>query len=188
MVLDPGDEPNNIITHLERAGTDVSHILLTHGHYDHLGAVRGLRDRWPDAELAIHPEDRQWLGEGALSRHLAFFRSLGAVDLVNTEGGELPEPSIFLDEGTEISGWRVLHTPGHSPGSVCLYNEQRNELISGDTLFCEGEGRTDGPGGSRRQLEVSLSRLLTLPPETIVYPGHGACTSIGRERLIRGLP
>ena len=97
---------------------------------------------------------------------------------------QLPAATLMLQDGQSpagMDGWTVLHTPGHSPGSICLYNADSKILIAGDTLFNAGFGRTDAPGGSDEELERSLRRLSALPGETLVIPGHGARTSIERE-------
>lgn len=181
MVVDPGGDADIIIAHLSALHSTVSVILLTHGHFDHLTALAALARRYPNAKIAIHQDDERDLGKGAINRHYEFFTRLGAGSLVKKYGEELPEPTLLLEEGTNIFGWKVLHTPGHSPGSVCLYNEAEKTLISGDTLFNSGVGRTDGPGGSQEKLEKSLQRLFHLPSETVVLPGHGLKTTIEAE-------
>jgi len=181
-VVDPGGAPSTIIAYLSREGLEPGAIVLTHGHWDHIAALSELAAAWPDAEIAIHGEDASWLGNGALARHRSFFGSLGAGDLVDPSAGELPAPTLLLSEGEDFRGWRVLHTPGHTPGSISLWRESEGLLVSGDTLFRSGYGRTDGPGGSDASLAASLRRLLALPAETRVYPGHGEPTTIGEER------
>ena len=94
---------------------------------------------------------------------------------------EFPNATDYVSEGDEINGFRVLHTPGHTEGSVCYYKEQENILFSGDTLFRRSRGRTDLIGGNEEKLMKSLKRLITLPKETKVYPGHGANTTIAEE-------
>lgn len=181
IIVDPGAQTRSIIAAVERSGRIPESIWLTHGHFDHLGALQGLMQHWSNLELAIHPADSTWLGSGALARHKAFITGLGWGSLVSAYTGELPEASLFLENGMELSDWKIIHTPGHSPGSVCFYNEAESVLVSGDTLFADGIGRSDGPGGSQQNLYHSLSLLLELPDSTRVLPGHGAETTIGRE-------
>lgn len=181
-VVDPGADAPSIIARISAEGLTPAALLLTHGHWDHLGALSELALAWPEARIGIHPGDSTWLGPGALERHRSFFASLGASSLVSPDAGELPGSDLPLREGVSLCGWKVLETPGHSPGSVSLYCEGEGILLSGDTLFRGGYGRTDGPGGSDESLAQSLRRLLALPPDTRVIPGHGEETTIGGER------
>lgn len=192
VVVDPGGDADLIIAHLEETASSPVCFLLTHGHFDHMIALPELARTWPGAPIAIHRADSAFLGEGALERHYGFFTELGAGPMVRRYGEELPQATSFLEEGKPVAlpglaegalpGWSVIHTPGHSPGSICLYNSAEGILISGDTLFNSGFGRTDAPGGSFDLLSQSLTRLFKLPPETRVLPGHGAQTTIGREK------
>lgn len=182
FILDPGGDPASIIAYVRAEGLSPAAFVLTHGHWDHLAALPELARQWPDAAVLVHRADSLWLGEGAVGRHRSFFETLGAGSLVDAAGPDLPEANDFLEEGGDCFGWKVFHTPGHSPGSVSLYRETDQILVSGDTLFRSGYGRTDGPGGSDRELADSLRRLLALPPSTRVYPGHGKPTDIGTER------
>jgi glyoxylase-like metal-dependent hydrolase (beta-lactamase superfamily II) len=146
-------------------------IVSTHGHWDHIGdnaAVAGATG----AEIAVHPLDREsLLHPTPLWAPFEIPPSVPAVELA--EGGEIQFGSIRL---------RVLHTPGHTPGSVCLQSVDDGLLLSGDTLFAGGWGRIDLPGGSAQAIVESLARLSELEPATAVLPGHGAATTIGRER------
>ncbi|MBN2198415.1 MAG: MBL fold metallo-hydrolase [Candidatus Aminicenantes bacterium] len=172
-VVDPGAEPDRIFLEISELGVTPVAILNTHGHLDHIGANRDIKDHY-GVPLWIHAADT-FLLESEQNNELRFW--LNAKDS--------PPADRFLEEGQIIpvgrSSLRVLHTPGHTPGSVCFLGEKF--LLSGDTLFCEGVGRTDLPGGSARQLEESIrSKILTLPDELHVLPGHGPRTAIGRER------
>ncbi len=182
MVVDPGGDADSIISHLSGLEVEPALILLTHGHFDHMIALPALKRAFPHVDIAMHPADGLFLGPGALERHHAFFTDLGAGSMIKRYREELPAATIDLADGMTVSGWKVLHTPGHSPGSVCLYSETRATLVSGDTLFASGFGRTDAAGGSMVELERSLERLFALPAETLVLPGHGGETTIGRER------
>lgn len=181
MVVDPGGSADLIIAHLAELGAELSLVLLTHGHFDHIAALPALIKAFPDAEIAIHSADAGALGEGALERHHSFFEEIGGGSFIRRYRDALPPAGRLLAEGDMIEGWRVLHTPGHSPGSICLYNEGERTLLSGDTLFSAGQGRTDTPGGDEAAMERSLIRLSALPPDTAVLPGHGPSTAIERE-------
>ena len=146
-------------------------IVSTHGHWDHIGDNAAVAEH-TGAPIAVHPLDRDRLA--APSPIWAPFEippSVAAVDLA--EGGEIRFGAIRL---------RVLHTPGHTEGSVCLQAVDDGYLFSGDTLFAGGWGRVDLPGGSAEAMVASLARLTELEDATRVLPGHGAATTIGRER------
>ncbi len=170
MVIDPGDEPDRIIELSE--GLDVKYIVLTHAHFDHAGAVPELKEA-TGARIALHPADKE--AYSTVTEQAAFW---------GFQSDPMPEPDIMLAEGDELSlggiTLRVLHTPGHSPGCICLLGG--GVLFSGDTLFKGSVGRTDFPGGSIGELKASFRRLLELPPETAVLPGHGPATTIAGER------
>ena len=163
FVIDPGDSPRRIIDYIRRNEFIPKGILLTHGHPDHTGGTKILRNEL-GVPVMIHPKDSQML------------RLIG----IETADKYLVHGE-FLDLGR--IRFVVIHTPGHTPGSVCIYFSEQNVLFSGDTLFKGGVGRTDLPGGQAKQLEDSLkNRVLELPPDTEVYPGHGPETVISKER------
>jgi glyoxylase-like metal-dependent hydrolase (beta-lactamase superfamily II) len=171
MLIDPGDEADEILGNVAGQKLHISLVVLTHGHIDHIGAVKEVKDA-TKASVAIHADDAKTLTKNATGNMLGL--SYPAP----------PAPDRLLKEGDTIKvgdlTFTVLHTPGHSPGSICLYGE--GVLFSGDTLFREGIGRYDLPGGNYAALMNSLHRLLTLPPDTVVYPGHGPKTTIGTEK------
>ena len=165
-VIDPGDEPELIQEALEKEGVEVRYLLLTHGHYDHTTAVPALHRVYPQADIYIHQADAN--GAGSTLFPLA---------------GEVDDLKLY-DEGDVIRlgdhEIQVLHTPGHSPGSVTLKVE--DVLFSGDTLFAGSCGRTDLRGGSYEQIMQSLKRLGELKGDFHVCPGHEATSTLERER------
>jgi len=147
-------------------------IVSTHGHWDHIGDNHAVSEA-TGAKIAVHPADRAMLESPSpvLPPPFELIPSVPAVELA--EGGEVRFGEIRL---------QVLHTPGHTPGSVCLLDADGGFLYSGDTLFAGGWGRVDFPGGSADEIAASLARLTDLEDRIRVLPGHGASTSIGRER------
>ena len=173
LVVDPGAEPEKIFQVLSENNLEPTAIINTHGHVDHVGANKDIKDRF-DIPLYIHDADSHMLRSVLQS---GFALVLGAKSS--------PPADIFMKDGDQldIGGVRlqVIHTPGHSPGSICLFGE--GVLLSGDTLFCRGVGRTDFPGGSWEELERSLKeKIYILPDDTVVFPGHGPGTTIGQEK------
>jgi hydroxyacylglutathione hydrolase len=172
-IIDPGGDAKRILAEVERLGLKIKYVINTHGHFDHTLANKGVV-KATGASLAIHSADAPALTEGGG----AFF--FGVI------GKASPPADTILEEGQVLTLGRielkVLHTPGHSPGSICLYSEEEGVLFDGDVLFNAGMGRYDLPGGDYRVLMESIKRLLTLPDDTIVYPGHGPATTIGHER------
>lgn len=173
VVIDPGDEVDMILMDLAADHLKVVYILNTHGHFDHVGGNKRLKDT-TGAELLIHELDKPLLNMIA--------SSAGAWGL---SGDDSPPPDRTIDEGDTISfgeiTLQVLHTPGHSPGGVCFYTE--GHAFVGDTLFQGSIGRTDLQGGSFDTLKSSIqNKLFTLGDEVIVYTGHGPETTIGAEK------
>ena len=167
-VIDPGDESGRILDELKKSGAQVEYILLTHGHYDHTTAVPELHAALPEARIYIHRAD----ANGAGSR---LFPLAGQVDdlLLYDEGDTLPLASLTIE---------VLHTPGHSPGSVTL--KAGDVLFTGDTLFAGDCGRTDLRGGSWEEILASLGRLGRLEGNFHVLPGHGPASTLDTERQV----
>ena len=175
VIIDPGDGGDRILKRVKALELRVKYILLTHGHPDHIGAVREVKEA-TGAELAIHPEDALYLRGKS-----------GPEGMFPQSAGPPPEVDRMLQDGDTISvsglHLQVIHTPGHTPGGICLLTD--GVLFSGDTLFNGGIGRSDFPGGSGPQLLNSIhTRLLVLPDETTVYPGHGPETTIAAERRL----
>lgn len=162
IVIDPGYEPETVLDAVNALGKTVCAILLTHGHFDHVGAVREIFAQ-TDCDIYICPADCA-MPENMTAGPLCYTCSY-------QEGDVLELASLRI---------KVLHTPGHTPGSVCLLCEE--SLFAGDTLFCGSCGRTDLPGGSWQQLQASLARLKALSGDLAVYPGHGGATTLEAEK------
>ena len=167
FVADPGDEPERVLKLVADSGLAPRGILLTHGHYDHTGGVAGVLEQYPDIPVYIHPSDL--FAPGGSPRYQ--FAGAGENQRTYGEGDALP-----LGESTV----RVLHTPGHSKGSVVLL--WGDAMIAGDTLFAGSCGRTDLFGGSMEEMFASLKRLGQLEGDYQVCPGHGPVTTLETER------
>ncbi|MFQ5611981.1 MAG: MBL fold metallo-hydrolase [Anaerolineae bacterium] len=175
VVIDPGDEGSRILAEIESLGLIIQRVLLTHAHYDHIVACDEVC-RATGAPLAMHKEDLPLLKAG------------GGGALWGLPTPVYREPDLWLQEGDDIyfgqHTLRVLFTPGHAPGHVTFHEVQEKVVFDGDVLFAGGIGRSDLPGGSHQVLMDSIqTRLMTLPPETTVYSGHGPPTTIGQERV-----
>jgi hydroxyacylglutathione hydrolase len=176
IIIDPGDDAAAILGRVADLGLDIKMLVLTHGHIDHVGALKAVKEA-TDAEMAIHADD---------AKSLRGLRGVLQSIIVPGLFYPLPPPPERLlrdGDSLDVGGlhFEVLHTPGHTPGGICLLGE--GVVFSGDTLFNYGIGRTDLPGGSYHRLVESIrSRLLALPDDTVVYPGHGPETTIGAER------
>lgn len=172
IVIDPGDEPDRIVETIKEDKLNVSTIVCTHGHFDHLGAIGDIK-RETGAKVLIHNDDL-----------FIFKTARQQAALWGFEIDDMPDPDETVKEGDIIRVgnlvFKFIHTPGHSPGSICLYGE--GVVFTGDTLFQDSVGRTDLPGGNMEKLKESFKRLLNLPDEIVVFPGHGPDTTIGRER------
>ncbi len=170
-VIDPGDEFERIADLLNGKGLIPKYIFFTHAHYDHVCAAGELKGRYGSAVVMHEDEKDTYRNTKALCLSWGF-----------TED-DFPDPDILVTEGNRIvlgsDTFEVLHTPGHTPGSICLYTE--GTLFTGDTLFRGSVGRTDLAGGDTAKLEGSLKKLISLPPDTKVYCGHGDETTIGEE-------
>ena len=172
MVIDPGDEPDRIIAVIKENSIKVKYILCTHAHFDHVGALSDIKDE-TDAKVVIHKDELE-IYNGARDQ-AAFW---------GYELEPLPEPDMLVKEGDKIElgnlSFEVFHSPGHSPGGICLYGE--NIVFTGDTLFAGSVGRTDFYGGDINKLKKSFLSLMSLPPDTKVFPGHGPTSSIRQEK------
>lgn len=176
FVIDPGAEADLIGHSVARFKLKVKYILNTHGHFDHVGANAEVKKKLPGALVAIHGKDAAML-ESAHEHGLVY----------GVRTPKQPAPDIFLEDGGKLSAGgltlEVMHTPGHSEGGVCLYDERDGLLFTGDTLFAGSVGRTDFEGGSFKSLVDSIKqRILPLPGNVKVMPGHGPLSTIGAEK------
>lgn len=183
-IIDPGSDFNNIVSLIESRNFKPTTILLTHGHFDHIGAVKTLKDRY-NIPVYIHEDDATYLGDGSKDRHLEMFKSMGSNGdhYFNNYYIESDNVDFKVKDGELLIdlGIKVIHTPGHSLGSSCFYSETDSIIFTGDTMFKNGMGRTDFAGGDYNQLIESLKILLKLPKKTKVYPGHGPMSTIRDE-------
>jgi hydroxyacylglutathione hydrolase len=183
LIIDTGLDVQELMTFLKQNKLAPIALILTHGHIDHIAGAGKLRDRYPDIAVYIHKLDAETLTDSTsnLSFMLDSANSQADRSIVTDKADYLvDEPDVIEAAGIKL---KVLHTPGHTPGGMCLYCENENAVFVGDTLFADSVGRTDFPGGNMRQLiEGIKTKLLTLPDETVVYAGHGNRTTIGREK------
>ncbi|MBO7166306.1 MAG: MBL fold metallo-hydrolase [Kiritimatiellae bacterium] len=173
-IIDPGAQGDKVISFLKANGLEPALIIVTHGHFDHIGGIPELQKAYEGLCVHIAKEDEQMLGHPQ--------------NLWEPYYPMISKPSPLkadLDDGVVITeggiAAKIIATPGHTPGGVCVHFESENILVSGDTLFAGSCGRTDFPGGDARVLRESLLRLAKLPTVTKVIPGHGSTTTIEIE-------
>ena len=174
-IIDPGDEAARVALAVEETGLEIGSIIVTHAHIDHVGAIAALVDEY-SCPVLMHAEAEPMLKELPTQAMMMGLRF-----------GKVPAVDRYIEDGEilEVGDLRLrsLYTPGHAPGHLALYIEDRGLVLSGDALFAGSVGRVDLPGGSMEVLMQSIEeRLLTLPDETLVYSGHGPRTTIGNER------
>ena len=176
IIIDPGADANNILNTVRDQGLSIVLIVATHNHIDHVGALRSVKDA-TGAKYAVHKADAKE------AMPVMFGRMMGL--MLGSSLRRAPNPDTFLKDGDVIEigdlQFKVLHTPGHTPGGISLLGD--GVVFSGDTLFNFGIGRSDLAGGDYGQLMDSImTKLMVLPDSTIVYPGHGPETTIGAEK------
>lgn len=175
-VVDASFDPQPMIRRLHALGVAPGAIVLTHAHVDHIAGVREMLRAFPGTPVWIHEAERDWLGDAELN--LSAFTGTPTT---------CPGPDRLLRDGEVLElgalRWEVRHTPGHSPGGITLWCASRRVALVGDALFAGSIGRTDFPGCSFETLETSIrTRLYSLPDDTLILPGHGGPSTIGRER------
>lgn len=176
LIVDTGLDSADLLAFLKERRLSPTAVILTHGHADHIAGLTAVRRQHPHLKVYIHRLDAALLADPR-----ANLSALAGAPL-RTEAADvlLEDSDVIREAGIAL---KVLHTPGHTPGGICLYAESEGLVFAGDTLFAEGVGRTDFPGGDERQLVESIrTRLLTLPDETAVYPGHAMRTTIAHEK------
>lgn len=166
-IVDPGQEGARIASLLEKKGLEPEAVLLTHAHFDHITGIAELQKLFPGLPVYVHREDTVMFGH-PFNQMPGEYSSIGV-------------PANIRDV-EELKICEVIHTPGHTPGAVCYHFPSDRLLLSGDTLFAGSIGRTDFPGGSMSKMTDSLKKLTALPDDTLVVPGHGSHTTIGREK------
>lgn len=175
-IIDAGFDPQDLIDRVNALGLQPAALVLTHAHVDHIAGVAAVRSAFPGIPVWIHEAERDWLTDPMLN-----LSGLTGMDIT------APAPDRLLRDGETLAlnglAWAVLHTPGHSPGGITLYNEPARTALVGDALFAGSVGRTDFPGSDPATLARSIrTKLYTLPDDTTIYPGHGPTSTIGKEK------
>jgi glyoxylase-like metal-dependent hydrolase (beta-lactamase superfamily II) len=173
VIVDPGGEGQRLVGEIERSKATLDAIWITHAHVDHVGAIASVKERW-NVPVYLHPQDRR------------LFEAAGRqAEVYGVPFEEPPPPDQEFADGQKLSvgnvEMSVMHAPGHSPGHVVIHGN--GIALVGDCLFAGSIGRTDLPMSNPQQLADSLKKIAALPPETVVYPGHGPETTIGEERM-----
>lgn len=172
LVIDPGDEAMKIIAFIQSKKLHLQYIVCTHAHFDHVGAVARLKEK-TGARIVLHRDEVEIYS--SVKDQGAFW----GYDI-----DQPPSPDVFVADGDTLSideiAFDIIHTPGHSPGGICLFGE--GAIITGDTVFAGSVGRTDFYGGSIEELRKSFKRIISLPENTRIFPGHGEFSDIKTEK------
>lgn len=194
FIVDPAGcafsrDEGSIVSYLESQNLKPVAIVLTHGHFDHVSGLPAIKKAFPDIPIAIHKNDAEMIGPSSQIAQGQALAQMGFEEFLPFVSN-LPQATAYLEEGKSLaqvfegcnfpqnikqalSNWQVLHTPGHTEGSCCFYNEVEQTLVSGDTLFFRSWGRTDLIGGNERKIHQSLAKIMEkCEEETKVYPGH----------------
>ena len=174
VVIDPSGSMREPLKFIADRGLNILAVLLTHGHFDHMSSALELRERFK-TQIWAHKDETELLASGDKNYSRMYFEN--SIEIT---------PDAFFADGDELEfgpvKLKVLHSPGHTLGSVCFYDKTEGVVFTGDTLFYEGIGRTDLDLAAPDLIIPSIKNKLTLPPETVVYPGHGASSTIGHEK------
>ncbi|MBD5225498.1 MAG: MBL fold metallo-hydrolase [Bacteroidales bacterium] len=179
FLIDPGAQAGLIYDVIQRNGWHIEKILLTHGHFDHMGAAELLREKLV-APIYIYPSDARYLTDTYLN-----LSENSGEPVVLRHYEELEDGEIIRLKANSGFSLRVIHTPGHTPGSVTFYSAAEHAAFVGDTLYEHGPGLTHFPGGNRAEIEQSIvNRILTLPDDTVLLSGHSSPITVADERMI----
>lgn len=180
VIVDPGDNGAYLLNRCRELGITPEAIVLTHGHFDHILATKEICRAYAGLKVYAGEKEETLLADPALNLTASFGAGDGGAGIALRADRLVRDNEVLSLAGMS---WKVIETPGHTSGSICLWIEDENVLISGDTLFAESLGRTDFPTGSSAEIIRSITeRLFVLPDDTMVYPGHGEPTTIGHEK------
>jgi hydroxyacylglutathione hydrolase len=179
IIIDPGGEMGQIIDLIQQRGLNITDIIITHGHYDHIKGLPELVKLLPNINVVVHEEELSLIFDDEKNLSILFSDSLEKkLQSVNIKW-------IRVRDGDELfcgtKKIKVIHTPGHTSGSICLYIKEKNFLFTGDTLFCGSVGRTDFPTGDIDTLDKSIKKIFALPTNTLFFPGHGSWCVLEKE-------
>lgn len=189
--LDPGGNVDELLDYVKTQDGIISSVLLTHGHFDHIAGLRGLKEAFPHLKVYIHKDEAHRLGEDSFNIAYSEFVRLGISGIVSKEDFPTPAADVIFDDGDVIlkdslsfpAGLQVVSVPGHSDGSVCFLSLEHNLMFTGDTIFAQGNcGRTDGDGGDTNKLKASLEKILSFPDSVEIFPGHGPASILETEK------
>jgi len=177
VIIDPEGNGNDLIEEIKSLGITLKAILVTHGHFDHVGAIKPIKEVW-DVPVITHIEESKMMEDASLNGSMFLNQNRAT-----TKADRLVIDNDILDFGNDLK-FSCFIVPGHTSGSVCYYNEEGKVVFSGDTLFADTIGRTDLYDGPSDDLQKNIKKkLLVLPDETTVYPGHGSSTTIKKEKI-----